>query len=85
MGFVLLAFSVGGFEGVQVKFYYLIVYMISSLCIWSIILNLKCSQSLKNFVQSGERVRPNVASAITMIMMKMNSPTMRSKEFPSKS
>ena len=41
MGFVLLAFSVGGFEGVQVKFYYLIVYMIASLCIWSIILNLK--------------------------------------------
>lgn len=41
MGFVLLAFSVGGFEGIQVTFYYLIVYMISSLCIWSIILNLK--------------------------------------------
>jgi NADH:ubiquinone oxidoreductase subunit 2 (subunit N) len=41
MGFVLLAFSVGGFEGVQIKFYYLIVYMIASLCIWSIILNLK--------------------------------------------
>nr|YP_010134166.1 NADH dehydrogenase subunit 2 [Navicula veneta]QWM93656.1 NADH dehydrogenase subunit 2 [Navicula veneta] len=41
MGFVLLAFSVGSFEGIQVKFYYLIVYMIASLCIWSIILNLK--------------------------------------------
>ena len=41
MGFVLLAFSVGGFEGVQVKFYYLIVYILASICIWSIILNLQ--------------------------------------------
>lgn len=41
MGFVLLAFSVGGFEGIQVKFYYLIVYMLASICIWSIILNLQ--------------------------------------------
>ena len=41
MGFVLLAFSVGGFEGVQVQFYYLIVYILASVCIWSIILNLQ--------------------------------------------
>lgn len=41
MGFVLLAFSVGGFEGVQVKFYYLIVYILASICIWSIVLNLQ--------------------------------------------
>ena len=41
MGFVLLAFSVGGFEGIQVKFYYLIVYMLASICVWSILLNLQ--------------------------------------------
>lgn len=41
MGFVLLAFSVGSFEGIQVKFYYLIVYILASICIWSIILNLQ--------------------------------------------
>lgn len=41
MGFVLLAFSVGGFEGVQVKFYYLIVYILASVCIWSVVLNLQ--------------------------------------------
>lgn len=41
MGFVLLAFSVGGFEGVQVKFYYLMVYILASICIWSIVLNLQ--------------------------------------------
>jgi NADH:ubiquinone oxidoreductase subunit 2 (subunit N) len=41
MGFVLLAFSVGNFEGIQVKFFYLIIYMLASICIWSIILNLR--------------------------------------------
>ena len=39
MGFVLLAFSVGSFEGVQATFYYLLVYMLGSICIWAIILN----------------------------------------------
>jgi NADH:ubiquinone oxidoreductase subunit 2 (subunit N) len=46
MGFVLLAFSVGSFEGVQMKFFYLIVYIISGLCIWSIILNLKLKKKM---------------------------------------
>ena len=46
MGFVLLAFSVGGFEGVQVQFYYLIVYMLGNLCIWSIILNLRLKKKM---------------------------------------
>ena len=41
MGFVLLAFSVGSFEGIQLKFYYLIVYILTSLGLWAIILNLK--------------------------------------------
>ena len=45
MGFVLLAFSVGGFEGIQVKFYYLIVYILASVCIWSIILNLQLKKN----------------------------------------
>lgn len=46
MGFVLLAFSVGSFEGIQINFLYLIVYMISGLCIWSIILNLKLKKKM---------------------------------------
>ena len=46
MGFVLLAFSVGNFEGVQAKFYYLIVYTLGSLSIWSIILNLKLKKKM---------------------------------------
>ena len=46
MGFVLLAFSVGNFEGIQAKFYYLIVYTLGSLSIWSIILNLKLKKKM---------------------------------------
>ena len=53
MGFVLLAFSIGNFEGIQVKFYYLIVYMISSLCIWSLILNFKIKK--KNYSEKQNR------------------------------
>ena len=45
MGFVLLAFSTGGFEGIQVKFYYLIVYILASVCIWSIVLNLQLKKN----------------------------------------
>ena len=45
MGFVLLAFSVGGFEGIQVKFYYLMVYILASVCIWSIVLNLQLKKN----------------------------------------
>ena len=45
MGFVLLAFSAGGFEGIQVKFYYLIVYILASVCIWSIVLNLQLKKN----------------------------------------
>ena len=46
MGFVLLAFSVGGFEGIQIQFYYLIVYILAGLCIWAIILNLKLKKKI---------------------------------------
>lgn len=41
MGFVLLSFSIGGVEGIQVHLYYLIIYMFSGLCIWAIVLNLR--------------------------------------------
>lgn len=48
MGFVLLSFSLGGFEGIQVHLYYLIIYMFSGLCIWSIVLNLRLKNKMYN-------------------------------------
>lgn len=38
MGYTLIAFSAGTFEGMQAVFCYLFLYMIAGLCIWSIFL-----------------------------------------------
>ena len=45
-GYLLLSFSTGNLEGVQLMFYYLIIYMISGACFWSIYLFLR---EKKNF------------------------------------
>jgi NADH-quinone oxidoreductase subunit N len=37
MGYALIAFSTSSFEGVQMLLFYLIIYMISGLCVWSIL------------------------------------------------
>jgi NADH:ubiquinone oxidoreductase subunit 2 (subunit N) len=36
MGYLLISFSTGSIEGIQMLFNYLIIYMISGLCIWSV-------------------------------------------------
>ena len=41
MGYTLIAFSTGTLEGFQIPICYLIFYMVSSLCIWSIFLLLR--------------------------------------------
>ena len=41
MGYALIAFSTGTFMGVQMLIFYMIIYMISGLCVWSIFLLLK--------------------------------------------
>jgi len=40
-GYLLLSFSSGNIEGVQIMFYYLVIYMISSLCLWSVYMFLR--------------------------------------------
>ncbi len=49
MGYTLIAFSTGTFEGMQTVFCYLFLYMIAGLCTWSIflVLQLKCKYSKK--------------------------------------
>ena len=41
MGYTLIAFSTGTFEGMQTVFCYLFLYMIAGLCTWSIFLVLQ--------------------------------------------
>jgi NADH-quinone oxidoreductase subunit N len=40
-GYLFLSFSTGNFEGLQMLFYYLVIYMISSLCFWAVYLFLR--------------------------------------------
>jgi NADH:ubiquinone oxidoreductase subunit 2 (subunit N) len=40
-GYLLLSFSTGNVEGIQMMFYYLVIYMISTLCFWSVYLFLR--------------------------------------------
>jgi NADH:ubiquinone oxidoreductase subunit 5 (subunit L)/multisubunit Na+/H+ antiporter MnhA subunit len=40
-GYLLLSFSTGNVEGVHMMFYYLIIYMISTLCFWAVYLFLR--------------------------------------------
>ena len=59
MGYTLLAFSSGHYFGIQMILFYLIIYMISGLCIWFIFVLLKLknqkndkySKELGDFIQ----------------------------------
>jgi len=48
IGYALLAFSSGTFEGVQALFCYLIIYIITGLCLWTIFLILKLKNNFRN-------------------------------------
>ena len=43
-GYLILSFSTANTEGIQMMFYYLIIYMISGLCFWSVYLFLRQNQ-----------------------------------------
>lgn len=40
-GYLMLSFGTGNIEGIQMMFYYLVIYMISGLCFWSVYLFLR--------------------------------------------
>jgi NADH:ubiquinone oxidoreductase subunit 2 (subunit N) len=40
-GYLLLSFSTGNVEGIQMMFYYLVIYMISTVCFWAVYLFLR--------------------------------------------
>ena len=44
-GYLLLSFSTGNIEGMQMMFYYLVIYMISGLCFWAVYLFLRQKRS----------------------------------------
>lgn len=44
-GYLLLSFSTGNVEGMQMMFYYLVIYMISGLCFWAVYMFLRQKRS----------------------------------------
>jgi len=76
MGYSLVAFSTSTFLGVQAIFFYMVVYMISGLCMWSILLSLKLKRknSLNKYNKElGDLVllrksNPSVAFALALTM-----------------
>jgi len=47
VGYLLLAFSSNSLEGVQALFFYLIIYMLTGLCIWSVVLSINTKTNLE--------------------------------------
>jgi NADH-quinone oxidoreductase subunit N len=48
MGYSLIAFTTGTFEGIQILFCYLIIYSFSGLCVWSIFMLTRLKNNYKN-------------------------------------
>jgi len=70
VGYLLLAFSTGTFEGTQSLFFYMIVYMITGLATWSIVLSIDSIYgSTKNLSDITALVQINKVMAITFSLI----------------
>lgn len=45
MGYAIASFSTGTFEGIQMLFCYLFIYMVAGLCLWSCVISLRLTKS----------------------------------------
>lgn len=71
-GYLLLAFSTGNAEGMQMMFYYLVIYMISGLCFWAVYLFLRQKRSFyfsKSNKELGDLVLLNISNPMLALIM----------------
>lgn len=71
-GYLLLSFSTGNLEGMQMMFYYLIIYMLSSLAFWSVYLFLRQKRSFyfnKSNKELGDLVLLNESNPMLAIIL----------------
>lgn len=71
-GYLLLSFSTGNVEGVQMMFYYLVIYMISGVCFWSVYLFLRQKRSVyfnKSNKELGDLVLLNASNPMLALIM----------------
>lgn len=69
MGFVLLGIAIGSFESIQASLIYMIVYVIMSICSFSIILSLNLTRNLIIEVGGLSRNNPVIASTLALIFL----------------
>ena len=71
-GYLLLSFSTGNLEGMQMMFYYLIIYMVSGLAFWSVYLFLRQKRSVyfnKSNKELGDLVLLNESNPILALIL----------------
>nr|BBC77739.1 NADH dehydrogenase subunit 2 [Nitzschia sp. NIES-3581] len=71
-GYLLLSFSTGNIEGVQMMFYYLVIYMVSGLCFWAVYLFLiqkRTSYFNKTNKELGDLVLLNESNPMLALIM----------------
>jgi len=67
VGYLLIAFSLGTFMGLQSLFFYILIYMITGICIWSIIMSVELqSDPSRNISDLSLLVKANPILAITL-------------------
>ena len=69
MGFVLFGVAIGSFESIQASLIYMIVYVIMSICSFSIILSLNLTKNLIIEVSGLSRDNPVIASTLALIFL----------------
>ena len=69
MGFMLFGIAIGSFESIQASLIYVIVYVIMSICSFSIILSLSLTKNLIVEVSGLSRDNPVMASTLGLIFL----------------
>lgn len=69
MGFILFGVGIGSFESIQASLIYMIIYIIMTICVFSIILSLKLTKTLIVEVSGLSRKDPVIALTLGLIFL----------------
>nr|CAD5128095.1 nad2 [Tethya citrina] len=69
MGFILFGIGVGSFESIQASLIYMIIYIIMTVCIFSIILSLRLTKTLIVEISGLSRKDPVIALTLALIFL----------------
>lgn len=69
MGFILFGVGIGSFESIQASLIYMIIYIIMTVCVFSIILSLKLTKTLIVEISGLSRKDPVIALTLALIFL----------------